>query len=140
MKQLMSDIPPPKLGLNMIGGSSSTEMIRSLRDGGTLVTYGGMSKRPVTVPTGAFIFNDINLRGFWLTRWLETHSIEERQKMLQTIYDLYRQQKLYEWLEVWKFDKWQDAFNRLKVPFKDRKLVLQMSEAQGTIKGDPDLK
>jgi len=140
MKQLMNDIPQPKLGLNMIGGSSATEMIRNLRDGGTLVTYGGMSKRPVTVPTGAFIFNDINLRGFWLTRWLETHSIEERQKMLQTIYDLYRQQKLYQWLEVWKFDKWSDAFNRLKVPFKDRKLVLQMSEVQGTIQSDTDLK
>jgi trans-2-enoyl-CoA reductase len=36
-----------------------------------MVTYGGMSKQPLVVPTGAFIFKDITLKGFWLTRWLE---------------------------------------------------------------------
>lgn len=30
--------------------------------GGTMVTYGGMSLKPVTVPSSAFIFNDVNLR------------------------------------------------------------------------------
>lgn len=27
-----------------------------------MVTYGGMSLKPVTVPSSAFIFNDVNLR------------------------------------------------------------------------------
>lgn len=40
------------------------------RDGGTLVTYGGMSMQPVTAPTAAMIFKDITFRGFWLSgRW-----------------------------------------------------------------------
>lgn len=30
--------------------------------GGTMVTYGGMSMRPVTLPTSAFIFNDVQLK------------------------------------------------------------------------------
>ena len=27
--------------------------------------------RPVTIPTGLLIFNDIAVRGFWMTRWIE---------------------------------------------------------------------
>lgn len=34
-----------------------------------MVSYGGMSKQPVQVPTGTLIFNDISLRGFWISRW-----------------------------------------------------------------------
>lgn len=32
-----------------------------------MVTYGGMSLMPVTVPTGLFIFKNITCRGFWLS-------------------------------------------------------------------------
>lgn len=35
----------------------------------TKVTYGGMSKQPVMVPTGLLIFNDVRCSGFWMTRW-----------------------------------------------------------------------
>ncbi len=41
------------------------------RHGGCMVTYGGMSRRPVTVPTAPFIFRDLTLRGFWMTRWTQ---------------------------------------------------------------------
>lgn len=29
--------------------------------------YGAMSQQPLTVPPGLLIFNDIRIRGFWLT-------------------------------------------------------------------------
>lgn len=38
-----------------------------LRDGGTHVTYGGMSLRPVTMPASLLIFKDIAFKGFWLS-------------------------------------------------------------------------
>jgi hypothetical protein len=37
------------------------------RPGATLVTYGGMSMKPVTLPTSLFIFKDLHARGFWLS-------------------------------------------------------------------------
>ena len=37
------------------------------RAGGTLVSYGGMSMKPVTIPTSLFIFKGIQARGFWLS-------------------------------------------------------------------------
>jgi hypothetical protein len=50
-----------------------------------MITYGGMSRRPVMVPTGRQIFNDISLRGFWLSRWVQQNSKEERQKMINAL-------------------------------------------------------
>lgn len=50
-----------------------------------MVTYGGMSRKPVAVPTGRLIFNDISLRGFWLSRWTETHGKAERRIMIKEL-------------------------------------------------------
>jgi trans-2-enoyl-CoA reductase len=62
-----------RYGFNAVGGYSAQTMLRLLAPNAssTMVTYGGMSKQPLTIPTGAFIFKDITLRGFWLTRWLD---------------------------------------------------------------------
>ena len=32
-----------------------------------MVTYGGMSMQPVSIPTGLMIFKDIRAHGFWLS-------------------------------------------------------------------------
>ncbi|XP_054996824.1 enoyl-[acyl-carrier-protein] reductase, mitochondrial isoform X2 [Sorex araneus] len=47
MKNFFKDVPPPRLALNCVGGKSSTELLRHLATGGTMVTYGGMAKQPV---------------------------------------------------------------------------------------------
>ena len=62
------ELPKPVLALNCVGGSSATELAKSLAPGGAHVTYGGMSLKPVTVPTSALIFKDISIRGYWLSR------------------------------------------------------------------------
>lgn len=60
---------PVTLGLNCVGGKSATAMSKCLGEGGTLVTYGAMSKQPVMLPTGLLIFKDLRFHGFWLSRW-----------------------------------------------------------------------
>lgn len=61
--------PKPALGLNCVGGKSGVTVARALTRGGIMVTYGGMSKQPVTIGTGSLIFDDLRLVGFWMTRW-----------------------------------------------------------------------
>lgn len=57
------------MALNCVGGRSSLLLARVLGREGCLVSYGGMSKQPVQTPTGSFIFDDIRLRGFWMSTW-----------------------------------------------------------------------
>lgn len=79
-----------KLGLNCVGGDSATTVARSLGHGGTMVTYGNMGRRPMMLSTSDFIFKDIRLVGFWLTRWNEADPAG-RKRMIDFILDLTRQ-------------------------------------------------
>lgn len=62
-------LPKPQLAFNCVGGKSSTELLRHLDDKGVMVTYGAMSREPVTAPNAALIFKDISFKGFWMSRW-----------------------------------------------------------------------
>ncbi|XP_069751350.1 enoyl-[acyl-carrier-protein] reductase, mitochondrial isoform X2 [Narcine bancroftii] len=73
MKELFKKVPRPRLALNGVGGKSATEMLRHLEKGGTIVTYGGMAKQPVTIPVSTLIFKDVKIRGFWMTQWKRDH-------------------------------------------------------------------
>lgn len=77
------------MALNSVGGKSATEVLRNLDNGGIMVTYGGMSREPVVIPTGLFIFKDIQLKGFWMTRWhKQKMGSVEQQKMIDELSQL----------------------------------------------------
>ncbi|GAB2303395.1 hypothetical protein Dimus_037386 [Dionaea muscipula] len=56
VKGLLTNLPEPVLGFNCVGGAAASLVLKFLRNGGTMVTYGGMSKQPITVSTSSFIF------------------------------------------------------------------------------------
>lgn len=88
-------LPAPKLALNCICGQSATEIMRHLGHGGIMVTYGGMSREPVTVATSALIFKDITLKGFWMTAWSEANAeSKERKNMFSELSNLFKDKKL----------------------------------------------
>ncbi|XP_012888493.1 PREDICTED: trans-2-enoyl-CoA reductase, mitochondrial [Dipodomys ordii] len=87
-KNFFKDIPPPRLALNCVGGKSSTELLRHLAPGGTMVTYGGMAKQPVTASVSMLIFKDLKLRGFWLSQWKKNHGPDEFKKLILTLCNL----------------------------------------------------
>ncbi|MCJ8728506.1 hypothetical protein PDJAM_G00005300 [Pangasius djambal] len=88
--------PRPKLAFNGVGGKSATELLRHLQTGGTMVTYGGMAKQPVTVPVSALIFKDVKVRGFWVTQWKRDHKHDDEALpvMLEELCTLIRAGKL----------------------------------------------
>ncbi|KAH3900941.1 probable Probable trans-2-enoyl-CoA reductase, mitochondrial [Saccharomycodes ludwigii] len=59
--------PDFRLALNSVGGKSSTAIARKLKKNGVMLTYGGMSKQPVILPTSLLIFKNIQCLGFWVT-------------------------------------------------------------------------
>ncbi|CAH0694595.1 unnamed protein product [Spodoptera exigua] len=89
------EIENPSLGLNCVGGQSSLLIAKYLKHSGCMVTYGGMSKKPVTIPTSAFIFKNVRFRGFWMTDWNKrARNSAARDGMLSEIIQLMLKNKL----------------------------------------------
>lgn len=79
-----------KLALNCVGGKSSSNISRKLSSDGHFVTYGGMSKQPVTFPTSLFIFKNLTAKGYWITR-NNFNSLDQKKKVVSTVLDYFRQ-------------------------------------------------
>ncbi|KAJ4725937.1 Zinc-binding alcohol dehydrogenase family protein [Melia azedarach] len=112
VKSLLANIPEPALGFNCVGGNSASLVLKYLRQGGIMVTYGGMSKKPVTVPTSYFIFKDLSLRGFWLQKWLNSDKATECRDMIDYLLCLAREGKLKYDMELVPFDNFQSALGK----------------------------
>ncbi|CAG2122228.1 unnamed protein product, partial [Medioppia subpectinata] len=69
MDGVLKAVPKPRLALNCVGGKNATDCLRVLDSKGAMVTYGGMSKQPLIIPTGSLIFKDQRFFGYWMTRW-----------------------------------------------------------------------
>ncbi|KAI0352353.1 NAD-P-binding protein [Trametes cingulata] len=76
---------PIRLMLNCVSGPDTTAMTRLLGDNAQLVSYGAMSKQPLSLPTSLFIFKNLTARGFWQSTWYKQHSRQEREKLMKTL-------------------------------------------------------
>lgn len=95
MAASLSDIKRPKLALNCVGGKSSLYLVKYLAENSVVVTYGGMSKRPVPVPAGPLIFKNVAYVGFWMTRWTTLNKDnDQRKKMWSYLCKLAQEEKL----------------------------------------------
>lgn len=91
IRQATSDgTEPIRLGLNCVGGRIVNTMCKIMAEGGHMVTYGAMSKQPVTVPAGLLIFKDLTFHGFWVSRWNKTHD-GDKVTMIRDVLDLIRE-------------------------------------------------
>lgn len=83
-----SDNGGVKLAIDAVGGVTFSRLAESLEYGGTIVTYGVLSGKPVTLNPVLNIFNDVRVRGFWLSKWFETASTEEKRSAFAQIIPL----------------------------------------------------
>lgn len=69
--------PGAALAFNAVGGESALRLMNLLASGGVHITFGAMARRPLTVPNGLLIFKNLELRGLWITRWIDGASASE---------------------------------------------------------------
>jgi trans-2-enoyl-CoA reductase len=62
--------------------------VRALSEGGSHVTFGAMQFEQIRFPTRELIFNDIQMKGFWMDKWMRSHSQARIQIMFDKIFDL----------------------------------------------------
>jgi len=126
---------PVRLALNCVGGKSASGITRLLGHNATIVTYGGMSKQPLTFGTGPFIFKNLSARGFWVSRWIKEASKKDKQYMFDDICELVRGGHLAEpWHEETKWEasddnktlnrKFMNALSKAGASFGNKKQIL----------------
>ncbi|CAG8957713.1 hypothetical protein HYFRA_00000048 [Hymenoscyphus fraxineus] len=81
-----------KLGLNCVGGKPALALTKTLSPAGHLVTYGAMSKQPLSLPASLLIFKDLRFSGFWVSRYAEGKDAEKKE-IVDSILELTRQGK-----------------------------------------------
>lgn len=92
--QLIQELPKARLALNCVGGKAVSDMVKLMDVGTTLVTYGGMSKQPLIVPTAALIFKDIVMCGYWMSRYNLEVTKEAKVEMLEAVSEFIRKGQL----------------------------------------------
>ncbi|XP_056422498.1 enoyl-[acyl-carrier-protein] reductase, mitochondrial-like isoform X1 [Hyla sarda] len=98
MENLFKVVERPKLAFNCIGGNCAGNLFCHLKDGSTMVTYGGMSRKPTPLPAKALIFKNIKVCGFWMTQWKRNHmcDLTKLNMMLSELSEMARRGQLLE--------------------------------------------
>lgn len=123
---ILKELPGIKLGLNCVGGETTTDLVRCLDSSATLVTYGGMSKKHLTLPTELVTYKQLQVKGFWIADWYDSHPVEERAAMYDEILGAVRAKKLSFFYELFDLDDFPYALKKSQEPFKFRKVVLNL--------------
>ncbi len=63
--------------LDAVGGAVGALAADTLRTRGTMLAYGLLSGQPVPLNTGRMLFKGTTVRGFWLTRWMQSQPPEQ---------------------------------------------------------------
>ncbi|HEX7789325.1 MAG TPA: zinc-dependent alcohol dehydrogenase family protein [Afipia sp.] len=72
---------PIHLALDGVADASPMNMMACLSNAGTLVSYGGTSRKPMAVHPGSLIFKQQTVRGFWLYFWYKSAKPEQITEM-----------------------------------------------------------
>jgi NADPH:quinone reductase-like Zn-dependent oxidoreductase len=93
-----------RLALNCIGGKETSLMASLLGHDAHLVSYGAMSKQPLSLPTSLFIFKNLTSHGFWQNRWYSERNRQDREKLMSVLASLMSDGKAR--LNVYPFVMW----------------------------------
>ncbi len=77
-----------KLALDAVAGATFERLVETLGYGAPVVSYGTLSGTLPELNMRALIANDVRPRGFWLAKWFETASAEQKQAALGALIPL----------------------------------------------------
>ncbi|KAL8715332.1 MAG: hypothetical protein Q9225_006402 [Loekoesia sp. 1 TL-2023] len=125
---------PLKLGLNCIGGDAGMAMGKLLSEGGTMVTYGAMSKSPMRVGASLLIFKDLRFMGFWVSKWGDRLP-DEKKRTIDEVLELTREGKFKDvpkvemtWSWETKTEELLDAINGTLEGFRKGKGIFKFGD------------
>lgn len=118
----------PVLASNAVGGESALRLMDSLAPGGTMVTFGAMSKKSIKVPNGFLIFKGICLKGLWVTQWMKSASRSEVEAAYEKLLGWMASGKLVQAVDsMYPLEKISEAAAKAQEEFRKGKIVLDLA-------------
>jgi len=112
------------LVLDSLGGSPVGELARSLKPGGSIAVYAFKLGLPVLSPE--FLYNNLNLHGFWIGNWMRNAPSTEIQELYQKLADLVADGSLSAAVEqVYPLDQFKQAIDRSLESSRDGKILFK---------------
>lgn len=84
-KQRASALLGPALAVaavDSIGGKASAALLELLGEGGTLVSFGTMAGEPMQISSGALIFKQATVKGFWGSKVSQAMAAQDKRRLL----------------------------------------------------------
>lgn len=83
---ILKTLPPVKLAFNCVGGENLVNIARVVAENATIVTYGRMNYRePAQIPHDLLVYKQLQLKGFWVSKWFDTHSVEGEHSIIKVL-------------------------------------------------------
>ncbi|MGA8693416.1 MAG: zinc-dependent alcohol dehydrogenase family protein [Xanthobacteraceae bacterium] len=112
------------LVLDSLGGSPVGELARSLKPGGSIAVYAFKLGLPVLSPE--FLYNNLNLHGFWIGNWMRNAPSTEIQELYQKLADLVADGSLSAAVEqVYPLDQFKQAIDRSLKSSRNGKILFK---------------
>jgi NADPH:quinone reductase-like Zn-dependent oxidoreductase len=112
------------LVLDMVGGTPVGELAKSLKTGGSIVTYALLSGQLPAISPKDFIYNGLSHHGFWLVNWIANAPRTEIQEIYQKLGDLVADGSLSAAVEhVYPLEQFKEAFKQSLKPNRSGKIL-----------------
>jgi NADPH:quinone reductase-like Zn-dependent oxidoreductase len=100
------------------------------------VSYGGMSKRPLTLPFDLITYKQLKVEGFWMAAWYEARDASKKAEMMEEIINMVRNKQLSFFFEVHDFDDFHYALDKSMQQFQFRKVILNLDHPDRLVEHD----
>ena len=102
------------------------ELAKSLKTGGSIVTYALLSGQLPAISPKDFIYNGLSHHGFWLVNWIANAPRTEIQEIYQKLGDLVADGSLSATVEhVYPLEQFKEAFKQSLKPNRSGKILFE---------------
>src|SRR5438128_7812524 len=121
------------LVLDTVGGTPVGELAKSLKSGGSIVSYAMQSGQFPAISPKDFFYRGLSLHGFWLGNWIRNAPRTEVQETYQKLGDLVADGSLSATVEhVYPLDQFKEAFKQSLKSNRSGKILFKIA-AHGLI-------
>jgi len=119
---------PIRLALNAVGGENALRVANALAPDATMVTYGAMSLHPLRIPNGLLIFKNLHFCGFWINKWYDQATAQQRGETFKPIFEMAKRGLLHTKIEkVYSLDETTAAVTRAAESRREGKIIFKFA-------------